>query len=137
MTLLKDDHPILKQKAEAIPYPFVESNVIHTIETMFEVLKQNNGAGIAAPQIGASKRIIMVVMGAVGKYYSKVMINPVIVAHSKKTDVKIEQCLSYGDMKVAVKRYKEATVRYYCMEERTERTIHLKRSRGEMRSARD
>lgn len=64
--------------------------------------------GIAAPQLGVNKRIIVIDMGKGDKF---VMHNPTIVKHSKATMINNEGCLSFPGLRVQVRRYKSVIVR--------------------------
>ena len=72
------------------------------IETMFEF----EGAGLAAPQVGREKRIIIANLGN-GRNLS--LINPRILKRSGKVTME-EGCLSLPDIFVKVRRPKEVTV---------------------------
>jgi peptide deformylase len=81
-----------------------------TIEVTNEMLKQLNlsgGVGLAAPQIGSNKRIIVVDQFAGSeKSNPRVMINPRITKFSNKIEPAIEACLSLPGRKFVVHRAK-------------------------------
>ncbi len=104
---LKPSDPILTKKAEKIPQNQIGSeNTKQIIETMLKVAYgQQQGrnkpimVGLAAPQIGISKRIILVDTKADGKGKVgdlKVYINPEIIWQSKKQTEWYEGCYSTG-----------------------------------------
>ncbi len=81
-------------------------------ETMFDA----PGVGLAAPQIGANKRLIVYDINAgnpdddgSGKEF-KALINPVITASSGSIISESEACLSVVDYSSDVKRYETVTV---------------------------
>lgn len=101
---LGDD--ILRKKSK--PVTEFDEKLGILIDDMKETLKKANGVGLAAPQVGVLKRVIVVVDG--DKYIP--IVNPEIVKASGKQE-NVEGCLSipgqYGitsrPMKVVVKGY--------------------------------
>jgi len=69
--------------------------------------KYNAGRAIAAPQIGVFKRLIYM-------YIDKpiVFINPVLKFDNKEMIDVIDDCMSFPNLLVKVKRYKECSVMY-------------------------
>jgi peptide deformylase len=66
-------------------------------QELLKIMYDEDGVGLAAPQVGINKRIM--VFNEVGDY-SKVdketiLINPVIVSKSEETDLRQEGCLSF------------------------------------------
>jgi len=64
------------------------------------------GIGLAAPQIGLQKRLILIHTVS----FQKVILNPVIIKRSAKQTTSKEGCLSFPGKIVAMKRYKRVTV---------------------------
>lgn len=83
------DDPVLRKKARAVPR--VNKTVKKILDDMLETMRMASGVGLAAPQVGISKRIIVVDVGE-GPYY---LINPEVVTVSSETEVKWEGCLSW------------------------------------------
>ena len=52
--------PILITKCEEVEIHHIDESIIETIEDMKETLNFAGGFGIAAPQIGVNKRIIII-----------------------------------------------------------------------------
>lgn len=73
------------------------------------------GRGIAAPQIGSSLRVLYI-----DHRYSGALINPRIVQRSRKTFALWDDCFSFPDMLVWLKRYE--TIRVDFLNEAGERT---------------
>lgn len=87
-------------------------------ESMLKYVKnpKNKGIGLAAPQIGVSKRIIVVWLPKTRedeKYPIVLMINPEILTLSKETDIDEEWCLSLPGMVGKVKRSVSLEVEWY------------------------
>jgi len=114
---------ILKQKAEEILD--ITSQIKKLIPQMVETMYKNEGIGLAAPQIGISKRIIIVETSAnprvavrqeKGKPFDKArgkplaFLNPVITKKSRKPVTEEEGCLSLPGIFVRVKRSEKITL---------------------------
>lgn len=79
-----------------------------TVKEMFLIMYASKGVGLAAPQVGILKRIMVFnPEGDQKKWLKEVaLINPKIVAESEGTDVEEEGCLSFPDMQGKVRRNK-------------------------------
>ena len=96
---------ILKEKAK--PVRSINANIIKLLDNMADTLADAKGAGLAAPQIGVSKRVIVVDVGE-GLYE---MVNPQIInTAGQETDV--EGCLSIPGLVGDVTRAATVKVRY-------------------------
>ncbi len=84
----------------------IDAKILDLIEDMKETLYDKNGVGLAAPQIGILKRIIVIDIGE-GPI---VLINPVIV-YQKGEVVDAEGCLSVPGIWGTVNRPQEVIVR--------------------------
>lgn len=101
--------PILREKA--IEIRNVTKEVYELIRNMFFTMYLNDqGVGLAAPQVGEGVRII--VMDLTPDHRSPiVMINPQL-SDLKDDDVQIEECLSVPGVKVPVKRATSVVVTF-------------------------
>lgn len=90
------------------------------IMNMKKTMYESEGVGLAAPQVGVNKRIIVIDPSPVEECSVgfMVMINPVITSFSKDTDVMEEGCLSLPGIIAPVKRSKEIYVEAYDLEGR-------------------
>ena len=79
--------PVLRQKSS--PVPEVNGNIQKLLDNLAETLYAAKGLGLAAPQIGISKRVIVVDCGE-GLWE---VVNPEIVSMQGQ-DVGVEGCLS-------------------------------------------
>jgi len=99
--------PVLRQTAVAITA--VNKKILQLADRMIEIMKKSNGIGLAAPQVGALHRLIVI---APEDYKPTVLINPKVVSSTGEI-VMQEGCLSipglYGDVlrpeKVTVEAY--------------------------------
>jgi len=97
-------NPVLRQ--EAVTVKRFGENLNALLDDMYFTMKKNEGVGLAAPQIGISKRIIVMDDGS-GLLE---LINPEIVK-SKGKQIDLERCLSVPDRGGKVKRAMNVTVR--------------------------
>jgi len=108
---------ILRQKAEAVS-DVCDADVLQIIEAMQSTLATTAGVGIAAPQIGQSKRIIIVASRPTPRYPSAplmeptVMINPGFEVLSETQEKSWEGCLSVPGIRALVPRYRDIMIRY-------------------------
>jgi peptide deformylase len=82
------------------------------IADMFETMAAMNGAGLAAPQIGVSQRVVIFGVDANPRYPDAeavpmtVLINPTIDILDRETEDAWEGCLSVPGMRGLVSRYR-------------------------------
>ena len=76
------------------------------IEEMKEILHEEDGVGLAAPQIGVSKQVFVVKDGH--DYYG--FMNPEIVERSEETITTKEGCLSFPGLWIDVERPRKVKV---------------------------
>jgi len=104
---------VLRQKAQ--PVEVFDDDLAKLIDDMVETMREAPGVGLAAPQIGISKRIIVVEFGdEEDDSFPKqlyVMINPEIVKQSRDSVPGIEGCLSVPGLVGNVDRSSVVTVR--------------------------
>lgn len=109
--IVREGNPILRQIAEEVKLPASEEDK-NTLQKMLqfvinsqdeEIAKKYNlrpGIGLAAPQIGISKRMIAVhVVDENGELFSEGIFNPKIISHSVE-----ETCLENGEGCLSVDR---------------------------------
>ncbi|TFH10168.1 MAG: peptide deformylase [Candidatus Thorarchaeota archaeon] len=108
LILLPDTHPILRQVAE--PVTEFNDELLALCEEMHAIMRFNKGIGLAAPQVGISKRIIVVDVS--GPYIKdQFLINPEIEQQSGEQSRK-EGCLTFPDLFLEVTRAKNVIVKY-------------------------
>lgn len=102
-----DGDPVLRTRAKEVDPKDIPSKEFQTLITdMVETMYAANGVGIAAPQIGISKRIF-IAESAQGPI---ALINPVFTKKSMKTLGGEEGCLSVPGKYDKVRRYKSVSV---------------------------
>ncbi len=98
---------------------FCREIVRDLIDTILAQLSKHNfgrGIGLAAPQIGVSKRIFVVQLPEKEKL--RVFINPRIICYSREVNVEYEGCLSFFGVRGKVERASEITINYIDEDER-------------------
>lgn len=114
MDILQHPHAVLRQVAEAVTD--FDDDLLNLCDTMKRVMHEGmGGVGIAAPQLGVSKRVLAVDC-SLGKHPCKhhgslIMVNPVVLSQSGKV-LGREGCLSVPDWVATVPRAKKITVHY-------------------------
>lgn len=99
---------LLRKKSR--PIEVIDDKVKQLIEDMYDTLKvSNDGIGIAAPQVGVLKRVIVIDLGEEGDGKVYKLINPVITKQ-KGEQVCREGCLSVPGVLGDVTRPKEVVV---------------------------
>lgn len=105
---------VLRQKCERVTK--VDSELRKFLDDMLETMYADKGCGLAAPQVGVSKRIIVldpnpsdVDLSARRPMY---LVNPEIIWHSEETVMFKEGCLSLPDQCAEVERFERVRVHY-------------------------
>ena len=102
---------ILRKISE--PIENIDSEITELLADMVDTMYASNGIGLAAPQVGISKRIIVldVAQGDADAPGLIKMINPIITEKNGDTTYE-EGCLSVPDMTIEVTRAKDITLEY-------------------------
>jgi len=103
--LIGENNQTLRQKS--LPVRRINADVRSLIEQMRKVIKQNNGVGLAAIQIGEPTRIIVCEID--DKFYT--FINPEIIKSFPETSAVEEGCLSLPNMYGEVERPKKISLK--------------------------
>ena len=107
--ILKMGNPDLLKVSE--PVDFEKDDLATLIEDMKETMKANDGAGLAAPQIGVFKRLVIFGFDANDRYPEAdsvpftVLINPIITPLSDEKENGWEGCLSVPGLRGVVPRF--------------------------------
>ncbi len=111
LPILVAPHPVLKKKCEPVETvtPELKSLMADMLETMYAA----PGVGLAAPQVGVSKRILVVDCARRDEDPSPIMMaNPEIVWESEELATYEEGCLSFPEQYADVNRPAECHVKY-------------------------
>jgi peptide deformylase len=106
------DDPVLFEVCDEVVVGSSIEEVTATFDRMQKILHvTENGVGLAAPQIGVTKRMIIIKSDSDSNDYVR-MINPKIVSTSEKKKLGREMCLSYPGISAWVERFTAVTVSY-------------------------
>lgn len=108
--IVKYPDPILRKKAEEVLS--INGEVRDIISEMFDAMVNGEGIGLAAPQIGISKRIVVVSVDERG-FHRFALINPRIKFFSKDLSVMEEGCLSVPGIRAEVERPQRIIIEGY------------------------
>ena len=90
--------PVLKTRAA--PVESFDDALAHLAEEMLATMREHEGVGLAANQIGRLKRILV----AATEDEEYVIVNPVIEGLAETTEKELEGCLSIPGIQVEVER---------------------------------
>ena len=113
--ILKMGHPILLEVAKPVE-KFNTSELDSIIEDMIDTMKENDGAGLAAPQIGLGMQLVIFGFDSNERYPEAdqvpftVLINPEITPIGDEEEDGWEGCLSVPGLMGVVPRFKK--IRY-------------------------
>lgn len=97
----------------AAPVRKIDKEITKLIQNMEITMEENSGCGLAAPQVGVSRRVIVVLLNQqTDQEVILPMINPEIIFHSESTYIDTEGCLSVPDYFDEVSRYEDIIVKF-------------------------
>lgn len=113
MSLLKIKiygNPVLRRMSEEVES--IDDDIRKFVDDMFDTMYAADGVGLAAPQVGISKRIFIIDVSEVDGEPQEPMafINPKIIWKSDRTNIIEEGCLSIPGIREDVKRSEEVEV---------------------------
>ncbi len=104
-----DEDPILRKKSRVITS--FDDKLAELVEDMIDTMDANDGIGIAAVQVGALRRVVIVMDPEFEKPVPNVLVNPEIIWYSG-VQCKLEGCLSVPDRSGTVERPTNVRVKY-------------------------
>ena len=128
-SVLRMGHPLLRQVAEPVErYGTDELRAL--VRDMDDTMRSLNGAGIAAPQIGVSWRVVIFEVTANPRYPQAeavpytVLVNPTLEPLGHEQEDGWEGCLSVPGLRGLVPRYRQLRYRGFDLDGRTiDRTV--------------
>jgi peptide deformylase len=119
-SILKMGDPLLLRDSIPIPINQISSIEIQTlIDDMLETMYSRNGAGLAAPQVGVNKQIVVFGFEKNIRYpdaepiEQTILINPTITIIDHQEEEDWEGCLSVPGIRAKVPRYKKLRYQGY------------------------
>ena len=112
LSIVQSPDPLLNTVCE--PCDFNDKSLKRLAKQMAHVMYKNAGCGLAAPQVGVLKRLVVIDCEQEdGAREPIVMLNPVIVAREGEPVAEDEGCLSIPGISVPIARPPFARCRYY------------------------
>ena len=102
----KNGDEVLRKKSRAVEK--VDEKIKELVKDMLETMYKNNGVGLAAPQVGILKRVV--VIDLYDNNGPIVLINPEIIKEKGEQEVE-EGCLSFPNQFAKIIRPAEVTVK--------------------------
>ena len=111
--IIKNNNPILRESTEKVDK--FDFELEQVVDDMIESMRKANGVGLAAPQIGVSKRILVCEFEGDKESNLKpfpltILCNPKVSKFSKNKINMVEGCLSFPGLEVLIKRPKNVTI---------------------------
>ena len=125
--IVQTGHPILRERAAEVTAQQIETPQFQQlVDTMIAVMRQAPGVGLAAPQIGVSMRVIVLLEDTEqaaaylapqerhererGPFRLRVFVNPVLCPQGKESRLFLEGCLSIAGYAALVERHRQVEV---------------------------
>ena len=109
LPIIKNPSPLLREKSEKIGLEKIKANGLKELcADMIKTMKEKDGVGLAAPQVGKNIRLIAINT----KDGPKIMINPKIMNKSWAKEWNEEGCLSVPGVYGKVRRNKKINCVY-------------------------
>ena len=105
-TIREDGDEILRKKCRTVEV--VDEKIKQLVDDMLETMYKYNGVGLAAPQVGVLKRVVVIDIDNGDK--PLVLINPEIIKEKGEQEVE-EGCLSFPNKFAKIIRPAEVTVK--------------------------
>ncbi len=100
LKIVKMGNPVLRKTAKPVVFP-LDSKTEDLISRMAETLMHEEGAGLAAPQVGDSLRIVVALLGGA----PHILLNPVLTMEGEDMEWGLEGCLSIPGLRGVVPRF--------------------------------
>ena len=100
--------PVLRQRAK--PVAKVDDAIRDLVREMFEIMDEEEGIGLAAPQVGESLRIFVTGSREEGGHPPRAYINPVLSGFEGELETHDEGCLSLPGIRGEIRRQPRAVI---------------------------
>jgi len=117
--VLRSGHPRLRSAAEPVPESVLDGEALEVLlADMLETMRDENGVGLAAPQVQESLRVLLYEIHPNPRYEDveeevppTVLINPEVIDRSETVEEDWEGCLSLPDLRGRVPRHTSLRIR--------------------------
>jgi peptide deformylase len=100
-------------RTECVPVVKFDKDLKKLVKDMKKTMLSAGGLGLAAPQVGVSTRIFVLILDYKGESERVIeMVNPVILSHSDEVEVDEEGCLSLPGLYGKVERFSNVVVEF-------------------------
>lgn len=106
LNIVKEGDPVLRGRCREVTE--ITPRILTLLDDMRETLEKAEGVGLAAPQVGVRRRIVLVEHDKAGVLE---LINPVILSESEERQQELEGCLSVPGVWGVTDRPMTVTVR--------------------------
>lgn len=111
MTIVQSPNPVLNQVCE--PCNLKDKSLHKLAKQMVKMMYKNNGCGLAAPQVGVTKRLVVIDCDDSEEPNPIIMVNPELVETKGEPVSDLEGCLSLPGISVPISRAPWSHVRFY------------------------
>ena len=125
MNIVEQPDIFLREPTSEVKFPLSEEDQT-ILDQMLDTMYRNNGIGLAANQVGYSRRIFVMDVGP-SKSNPMFFINPVVEKRAKEKLTEEEGCLSCQKQLIKVKRPIYVGLKWFCRhgEEQYKTFYHL------------
>jgi len=105
---------ILRKKVDKVED--IDFKTIELIRNMFDTMRNSNGIGLAANQVGVNKALFVIDISVVEgfeNYKPMAIINPEITFYSKEKIYMEEGCLSIPDLRYEIERPSKIEIKFF------------------------
>lgn len=107
--LVKYPDPVLRARARDVAT--VDASIRELAEEMLRIMREEDGVGLAAPQVGESLRIFVTAAQEEESSPERVYINPTILSFEGALEASEEGCLSLPGIRGSIRRPPTVTLR--------------------------
>lgn len=111
ISIVQSPNPLLNEVCE--PCDLGDKSLKRLAKQMAQAMYKNSGCGLAAPQVGVTKRLVVIDCDESDERNPLVLVNPVLVATEGDPVTEGEGCLSCPGITVPIARPPFARVRYF------------------------
>jgi peptide deformylase len=110
LPILQPPHPALRTRASAVEG--IDDELRRLVADMFETMYKAPGIGLAAPQVGVSRRVVVLDIADGEERRPMTLVNPEILWRSPERSTAEEGCLSLPEQFAEVTRPAAVRLRY-------------------------
>jgi len=114
LEIIKYPHPLLKKRSREVD--LIDGEIKRLVQDMIETMYHANGIGLAACQVGVSRRVIVIDVSPIDPSQSLIaLINPEIISEEGEIENE-EGCLSVPDCVERIRRREKISVKGLSLE---------------------